>query len=149
MIFLLFLKSVIWTPQLRRLQPLLAIIRLGRRQLVTSLVSKDIFQQEHPITFLTSDLKRVKQIRSHIREFDPNYYLQIRMMPAVHTRTKLPDGFTESQAIQYASETTKKITLSALLDTPHGVIHWFSNTGVLYASRVMKAPFAVFHTSRF
>ena len=62
MIFLLFLKSVIWTPQLRRLQPLLAIIRLGRRQLVTSLVSKDIFQQEHPITFLTSDLKRVKQI---------------------------------------------------------------------------------------
>lgn len=98
---------------------------------------------------IDNDLKRVKQIRSHIREFDPNYYLQIRMMPAVHTRTKLPDGFTESQAIQYASETTKKIALSALLDTPHGVIHWFSNTGVLYASRVMKAPLAVFHTSRF
>ena len=31
MIFLLFLKSVIWTPQLRLLQPLLAIIRLGEK----------------------------------------------------------------------------------------------------------------------
>jgi hypothetical protein len=94
---------------------------------------------------IDNDLKRIKQIRSHIREFDPNYYLQIRLIPAVHQRTKLPDNLTENQAIQYASEEIKKIALSGFLDTPRGVIHWFSNTGVLYASRDMKAPKAIFN----
>jgi hypothetical protein len=95
---------------------------------------------------IDNDLKRVKQIRSHIREFDPNYYLQIRLIPAVHQRTKLPDNLTKIQAIQYASERIKKIALPGFLDTPSGVIHWFSNSGVLYASHAMKAPIAIFNS---
>ena len=93
---------------------------------------------------IDGDLMRIKQKKSHIREFDPYYYLGIRLIPAVHQRTRLPDGLTEMEAIQYVSQYAKRIQRSAYLDCPSGMIHWFSDTGVLYASRAMKAPRALF-----
>ena len=96
---------------------------------------------------IDGDQHRMKQIRSHIREFDPNYYLHIWVMPAICQRTTLPEGMTEEEAIIYVSQTLKRIHRKGFLDTPRGVIHWFSDTGVLHASRVMKAPKAIFDFS--
>ena len=94
--------------------------------------------------FIDGDLRRVKQKKSHIREFDPHFYIGIRLMPGVHQRTKLPEDLDEAGAIQYVSQYAQHINRSVYLDSPSGVIHWFSDTGVLYASRAMKAPKALF-----
>ena len=93
------------------------------------------------------DVMRIKQKKSHIREFDPRYYIGIRVMTGVHQRTELSPDLNEAQAIQHVSQYAKKINRSVYLDTPSGVIHWFSETGVLYASRAMKAPKALFNFS--
>jgi len=65
------------------------------------------------------------------RAQDPNYYLIIRLSPAVYPQQKLPRGIDELTALTLARARARSIRRRCCLNTPDGTNYWLDEAGTV------------------
>ena len=89
---------------------------------------------------ILTDLNDCRENRIARRAQDPNYYLVVRLMPAVYPQYTLPKGITEADALTLARARAKAIHRRCCLNTPDGTNYWIDDKGAVLGADRERPP---------